>query len=137
MFNSIKSILISFLVVFLTLNSANAIFWDLREHVTIDVNSQETIQLTAGKKYTLGIRNLPKDSFQAYIKPASGDLKQELIVENLVKQVKSTTVDFNLKTSEYLATNHVEGSLVLVVYMNYHGGNLSKASYSIPISITV
>lgn len=136
MFNTIRSVLIISLILLAT-NSASAFFWNLREHVTIDLDSLETVELSAGKKYTLGIRGLPKDSFQAYIKPASGDLKQELIVENLVKEVKSTTVDFNLKTSEYIATNHVTGTLVLVVYMNYHGGNLSKASYSIPVSITV
>lgn len=131
-----RSVLILALILFAA-SSANAAFWDFREHVTIDLNSQETVELTAGKKYSLGIRGLPKDAFQAYIRPASGDLKQELIVENLVKEVKSTTVDFNIKTSEYLARNHVTGNLVLVVYMNYHGGNLSKASYSIPISVTV
>lgn len=131
-----RSILILTLILFAT-NSVSAFFWDMREHVTIDLNSQETVELSAGKKYSLGIRNLPKDAFQAYIRPASGDLKQELIVENLVKEVKSTTVDFNIKTSEYLAKNHVTGTLILVVYMNYHGGNLSKASYSIPITVTV
>jgi len=136
MFNFIRSALILSLILLAT-NSASAFFWSMREHVTIDLNSQETVELTVGKKYSLGIRNLPKDSFQAYIKPASGDLKQELVVENLVKEVKSTTVDFDLKTSKYLAKNHVAGTLILVVYMNYHGGNLSKASYSIPVSITI
>ena len=136
MFNSIRSVLILSLILLAT-NSASAFFWSLREHVTVDLKSQETVELVVGKKYTLGIRNLPKDAFQAYLKPPYGDLKQELVVENLVKEVKSTTVDFKLKTSEYIPANHATGTLVLVVYLNYHGGNLSKASYSIPVSIRV
>lgn len=121
----------------LSLIPANAFLWQSREHLSLDLNSPETLQLEADKKYSIGIRGLPEKSFQAYIKPASGVLKRELVVENLVKQVKSTTVDFNLKTSKYLSQNQIAGNLVLVVYLNYKGGNLAKESYSIPITISV
>ena len=129
-----------FLLIFTILTSlltpAGAFLWEAREHLTLDLNSPETLQMAADKKYSIGIRGLPNNSFQAYIKPASGVLKRELVVENLVKQVKSTVVDFNITTSKYLSQKQIAGNLVLVVYLNYKGGNLAKESYSIPITIS-
>jgi hypothetical protein len=135
MLKPFRLVLISIALLLSLMSSAQAFFWSSREHITIDLKLLQTLRLTTDKKYSLGFRNLDNKSFQAYIKPPSGELKRELVVENLVKDVKSTTVDFNIKTSKYLSQDEVVGSLILVIYLDNGRGNFSNESYSVPVII--